>query len=253
MKFRPCIDIHNGKVKQIVGSTLRDAGDISFENFISEHDAAYYAQMYKRDNLEGGHLIMLNSKGSEYYEKTQNEALKAIEAYPGGLQVGGGINDENAKYYLDKGASHVIVTSFVFQDACIYYINLNKLIKAVGKDKIVIDLSCRKRNGKYYVVTNRWQKFTDVKISVDLINDLSEKCDEFLIHAADVEGKVSGIEEDLVKLLGKCEGKKITYAGGISTHDDIKKIKKYGKGKIDYTVGSALDIFGGKMKYEKLI
>jgi len=253
MKFRPCIDIHNGSVKQIVGSSLQETGDATLENYVSEHEAAYYADMYKRDNLEGGHIVLLNQKGTLDYEKSLDQGLKALKAYPMGMQIGGGITDENAKFFLDNGASHVIVTSFVFQNSCIYYVNLNKLVRAVGKEHIVMDLSCRKRDGKYYVVTDKWQKFTDVKITYDLINALSEKCDEFLIHAADVEGKVSGIEEDLVKLLGKCEGKKITYAGGISDYDDIRKINRFGKGNIDYTVGSALDIFGGNLSYEKIV
>lgn len=252
MKFRPCIDIHNGRVKQIVGSSLQN-GDTALENYVSEHGAAYYAEMYKKDNLPGGHIILLNQKGTTEYEKSLEQGIEALKAYPNGLQIGGGINDENAKFFLDQGASHVIVTSFVFQNSCIYYVNLNKMVKAVGKEHLVMDLSCRKRDGKYYIVTDKWQKFTDVKITTDLINALSEKCDEFLIHAADVEGKVSGIEEDLVKLLGKCEGKKITYAGGISDYDDIKKIHRYGKNNIDYTVGSALDIFGGKLSYEKIV
>lgn len=253
MKFRPCIDIHNGRVKQIVGSSLEEKGDKTLENYVSEHDAEYYAEMYKKDKLEGGHIVLLNQNGTLDYEKSLEQGLKALKAYPMGLQIGGGVTDENAKFFLDNGASHVIVTSFVFQDSCIYYVNLNKLVRAVGKEHIVLDLSCRKRDGKYYVVTDKWQKFTDVKITSDLINSLSEKCDEFLIHAADVEGKVSGIEEDLVKLLGKCKGKKITYAGGISDYEDIRKITRYGKGNIDYTVGSALDIFGGKLSYEKIV
>lgn len=253
MKFRPCIDIHDGKVKQIVGSSLEDLSDSTIVNHVSDYSAEYYANMFKKDNISGGHIIILNKKGTPEYDRSFEEAIKALKAYPGGMQIGGGITDENAKYFLDQGASHVIVTSFVFQDSCIYYVNLNKLVSAIGKEKIVLDLSCRKRDGKYYIVTDRWQKFTDVKITRDLITDLSQKCDEFLIHAADVEGKVSGIEEDLVRLLGKCEGNKITYAGGISSYDDIKKIHKLGRDKIDYTVGSALDIYGGEMSYERII
>lgn len=252
MKFRPCIDIHNGKVKQIVGSSLQDQGNLAVDNYISQNDAAYYAHMYRFDELSGGHMIMLNTKDSEYHEENLAQVKKALNAYPGGLQVGGGITDENAGMFIEQGASHVIVTSFVFQDGCIYYINLNKLVKAVGKERIVLDLSCRKRDGKYYVVTNRWQNFTDVKITEELLQDLSQMCDEFLIHGADVEGKVSGIEEDLVKLVGKFDTKPITYAGGIHSFDDIRKIKRYGKKKIDFSIGSALDLFGGKMDYNKV-
>ena len=253
MKFRPCIDIHNGKVKQIVGSSLGETGDSTVVNYVSDKSAEYYAEMFKKDNLFGGHIIILDKKGTPEYENSLQEAVKALKAFPGGMQIGGGITDENAGFFLEQGASHVIVTSFVFQDSCIFYVNLNKLASAVGKENIVLDLSCRKRDGKYYIVTDKWQKFTDVKITCDLINDLSQKCDEFLIHAADVEGKVSGIEEELVKILGKCEGKVLTYAGGVRNHDDIKKIHKFGKDKVDFTVGSALDIYGGNMSYEKLI
>ena len=70
MEFRPCIDIHNGKIKQIVGSSLRDEGNQAEENFVSEQDGAFYANFYKKDNIKGGHIILLNSKESEYYEKT---------------------------------------------------------------------------------------------------------------------------------------------------------------------------------------
>jgi phosphoribosylformimino-5-aminoimidazole carboxamide ribotide isomerase len=185
MRFRPCIDIHNGKVKQIVGSSLQDHGDLAVENYISEHDAAYYANMYKFDDLHGGHIIILNSKDSEFYEEDVEQAKKALLAYPQGLQIGGGINDEKTQDFLLKTERRMfIVTSFVFQDGCIYYNNLNKLVRAVGKEHIVLDLSCRKKDGKYYVVTDRWQKFTDVKITPNLIEELSASCDEFLIHAA---------------------------------------------------------------------
>ena len=148
MKFRPCIDIHNGQVKQIVGGSLKDQGDEAVTNFASSYDAAFYADLYKRDGLKGGHIILLNAKDSAYYEETKRQAISALEAYPGGMQIGGGITADNAKEYLDVGASHVIVTSYVFKGGQIKWENLEKLRDVVGKDKIVLDVSCRKRDGK---------------------------------------------------------------------------------------------------------
>ena len=168
MKFRPCIDIHNGQVKQIVGGSLTDIGDQANENFVASQDAAFYANLYKKHNLKGGHIILLNGKDSPYYETTKAQAVNALKAYPGGMQVGGGINDENAYEYLESGADKVIVTSFVFKDGQISYENLEKLVKAVGKENLVLDLSCRKKDGNYYIVTNRWQTFTNVKINKEI-------------------------------------------------------------------------------------
>ena len=250
MRFRPCIDIHNGNVKQIVGSSLKDDGNQAVENFVSEYDGSYYGNKYKMDGLIGGHVIILNSVGSEYYQASKNQAIKAINAYKGGLQVGGGINDENAMEFIENGASHIIVTSFVFKDGRIDYENLERISRKVGKDKLVLDLSCRKKDDSYYIVTDRWQKFTDVKLDEYIMYKLAAYCDEFLIHAVDVEGKNSGIETEVVKMLGNLEGIKVTYAGGISSYEDIEKIKELGKGKIDFTIGSALDIFGGKLEYD---
>ena len=193
MKFRPCIDIHNGKVKQIVGGSLKDEKEQARENFVSRQDAAWYARLYQRDGLTGGHVILLNKQGSPHYEATRQQAICALRAYPGGLQVGGGITDETAADYLDAGASKVIVTSFVFQDGRIHWENLRKLVRETGKDRLVLDLSCRKREGDYYVVTDRWKKFTSEKLSTDLLEELAGFCSEFLIHAVDVEGKAAGI------------------------------------------------------------
>ena len=192
MKFRPCIDIHNGKVKQIVGGTLKDEGNQAVTNFSSEYGADFYAQLYKRDGLVGGHIILLNSKTSEYYEATRTQAILALQSYPKGLQIGGGITADNAEEYINLGASHVIVTSYVFQNGEIQWEHLKKLVGAVGKKHIVLDLSCRKREGKYYVVTDRWQTFTQVEVTAQLLDTLSEFCDEFLVHGVDVEGKSSG-------------------------------------------------------------
>lgn len=253
MKFRPCIDIHNGQVKQIVGGSLLDQNNQAEENFVSEQDAEYYAKLYKKDNLKGGHIILLNPSGTEYYEQDCIQAQKALMAYPGGLQIGGGITDLNANYFLELGASHVVVTSFVFKDGQINYDNLNKLVQVTGKEKLVLDLSCRKKDGAYYIVTDRWQKFTNVRVTKDTLDDLSAYCDEFLVHAVDVEGKASGIEKELATLLGNWSKMPITYAGGVGNFEDLDCLKELGKDHLDVTIGSALDLFGGSMEYSKVI
>lgn len=253
MKFRPCIDIHNGKVKQIVGGSLLDKNNQAKENFVSEQEADYYAALYKKEHLNGGHIILLNPRGTAFYQEDCIQAEKALKEYPGGFQIGGGITYENAGDFLKMGASHVIVTSFVFQDGKIHYENLNKLVQAIGKEKLVLDLSCRKKDGIYYIVTDRWQKFTQVKVSVETLNELAGYCDEFLVHAVDVEGKSSGIEKELVALLGDWNGIPITYAGGVGSYEDLEALYKLGKGRLDVTIGSALDLFGGTMEYTKVI
>lgn len=253
MKFRPCIDIHNGKVKQIIGGSLLDQGDRAEENFVSAHDAGFYGKLYKKNQLSGGHVILLNAKDSPYYEADRMEAVKALEAFPGGLQAGGGITDENAAYFIHKGASHVIVTSFVFSDGEIRYDRLERLRDAVGREHLVLDLSCRKKEGDYYVVTDRWQKFTKEKMSGSLLKELEVYCDEFLIHGVDVEGKSQGIDHELVKILAQYQGNPLTYAGGVRSFEDLELLKKYGKSRIDVTIGSALDLFGGPMEFSKVL
>ena len=240
MKFRPCIDIHNGKVKQIVGGSLKDAGDQAKENFVAEQDAAFYAKLYKKAGLKGGHVILLNSVGSEYYEATRVQALKALKAYPKGLQIGGGVCPDNAADYLEAGASHVIVTSYVFEDA-------------VGTEHLVLDLSCRQKDGQYFIVTDRWQKFTDVPVTPETMKELGSHCSEFLVHAVDVEGKANGIETELARLLSGYTDRPVTYAGGVGSMEDLELLRKYGKGRLDVTVGSALDLFGGTIPFETLI
>lgn len=253
MEFRPCIDIHNGKVKQIVGGSLVDAGNHAEENFVSEQDAAYFAHLYKEAGIFGGHIILLNAKDSDFYEATKAQAMMALHEYPGGLQVGGGITAKNAKEFLAAGASHVIVTSYVFRDGKIYYENLHKLRDAVGKERIVLDLSCRKQGDDYYIVTDRWQKYTQERITMGLLDQLCEYCDEFLVHAVDVEGKASGIEEPLVQLLGAWSRIPITYAGGVGSFQDLERLKCLGKNQLNVTIGSALDLFGGPMAYEQVM
>jgi phosphoribosylformimino-5-aminoimidazole carboxamide ribotide isomerase len=254
MEFRPCIDIHNGKVKQIVGSSLRDAGDRATENFVSEQDGAFFAKMYKDAGIRGGHIILLNKSDSAYYEATKAQAFRALAAYPGGLQVGGGITADNAVEFIRAGASHVIVTSYVFSDGKVNYERLKKLSDTVGREHLVLDLSCRylyKEDGTsgYYIVTDRWQHFTDEKITPQLLDTFAGYCDEFLVHAVDVEGKSNGIELPLVKLLGVWGKIPITYAGGIHSFEDLKQIQREGQGHLNVTIGSALDLFGGSMKF----
>ena len=208
MKFRPCIDIHNGKVKQLVGGSLKDKGNQADENFVSEKDAAYYANLYKKDGIKGGHIIILNAGGSEFFKESKKQALAALKAYPNGMQIGGGVTAINADDYIRAGATHVIVTSFVFKDGRVNYGNLKSLVKAVGKEHIVLDLSCRKKDGQYYIVTDRWQKFTDIPI---------------------------------------------TYAGGIGSKEQIEKFAEISQGNLDFTIGSALDLFGGKLIYDEIV
>ena len=253
MKFRPCIDIHNGKVKQIVGGSLLDKGDYAQDNFVSEKDGDFYAKLYKDAGLEGGHIILLNPAGSQYYEEDVRQACLALSAYPGGLQIGGGMTAENAAFFLEQGASHIIVTSYVFKDGKINYENLEKIVAVTGKEHLVLDLSCRKKGEDYYIVTDRWQKFTDVKLTEDVLSELADYCDEFLVHAVDVEGKAGGIEEDIAALLGNWDGISVTYAGGVSSFEDLRKLKELGKNKVDVTIGSALDLFGGKMSFEEVL
>lgn len=253
MKFRPCIDIHNGKVKQIVGMSLKDAGDSAEENFVSEKSAADYAKLYQDHYLRGGHVILLNGKESGFYEKTKREAFSALSAYPGGLQAGGGITAENAAGFLEAGASHVIVTSYVFQGGQILEENLKKLVRMIGKERLVLDVSCKKRDDGYYIVTDRWQRETDIKITLRLLEKLSAFCDEFLVHAVDVEGKKSGMEEELIRELAKWQGIPITYAGGVKNLEDLKKLQEIGEGKIDVTIGSSLSIFGGTLDFGEVV
>jgi len=245
--FRPCIDLHEGKVKQIVGGTLSRDGSGLRTNFVSERPARWYAELYKRDGLKGGHVIMLGA-GNEA------AAREALTAYPGGLQIGGGINAENARQWLEAGAAHVIVTSWVFYDEQIDWERLRTLVCRVGRDKLVLDLSCRKRGADYVVMTDRWQKFTDVTLSASTMEKLANWCDEFLVHAVDVEGLCKGIDAELVEKLAEWTRIPTTYAGGAAALRDLEEVTRLGKGRIDLTIGSALDIFGGSgVKYEEVV
>ena len=243
--FRPCIDLHEGRVKQIVGGTYRDDAQPE-TRFESEHSAAYYGNLYRRDTLTGGHVIMIGP-GNEA------AAREALGAYPGGLQIGGGITAENAQTWLDAGASHVIVTSFVFREGKIDRVRLRQMVEAVGRSRLVLDLSCRKREGVYYVVTDRWQTFTDTRVSRETLNELGRYADEFLVHAVDVEGRQGGIDWELLALLASASPIATTYAGGVRSLEDMREFWNLGRGRIDLTIGSALDIFGGPLSYREVV
>ena len=238
--FRPCIDLHNGKVKQIVGSSLTDEADSLETNYISDQPAHYYADLYRRDGLSGGHLIQLGPGNQEV-------ALSALSAYPGGLQVGGGIHLENSVEWLEAGASHVIVTSYLFDDEGHFLRNhLESLSVKVGRDQLVVDLSCRRTEDAGWRVTmNRWQTSTDLLLDANCLSEISKYCVEFLVHAADVEGKCEGIDSDLVAFLGLHSPIPVTYAGGARSIEDLSRVKELSQGRVDVTIGSALDLFGG--------
>jgi len=245
MKFRPCIDLHNGQVKQIVGGSLAD-GQEPETNFVSEKSPAWFAELYKSDGLTWGHVIKLGNGNDD-------AAREALAAWPGGLQVGGGITAENAGEWLEAGAAQVIVTSAIFQNGQIDPDRLNRLVSTIGKERLVLDLSCRKREGQYYVVTDRWQTFTETVVDAQSLRQLSASCCEFLVHGVDVEGKQQGMDEELIELLARHAPIPCTYAGGVRSFGDLEKLNQAGNGKIDVTVGSALDLFGGAMPYREVV
>ncbi len=256
MEFRPCIDIHNGKVKQIVGGSLN--GTTAAENFVAEQDAAWYARFYQEQGIRGGHVILLNGVGTEGYEETKEQALMALRAYPGGLQVGGGITPENAEEFLDAGAAQVIVTSYVFRGGQIDRERLDRMVQAVGREHLVLDFSCRRKQGDpmdtdYYIVTDRWSRYTDTVMNAELLEDSERYASEYLIHAVDVEGKASGIETEVAKILGSYRGVPVTYAGGVHSFDDLMRLAELGHGRVNVTVGSALDLFGGTMRFAEVL
>lgn len=253
MEFRPCIDIHNGKVKQIVGGSLADGINHARENFVAEQDAPFYARLYRELGIPGGHVILLNAKDSGFYEATKKQALQALKEWPGGLQAGGGITAENATEFLEAGASHVIVTSYVFQGGEIRYDHLEEMKRIVGRERLVLDLSCRRKKDGYVIVTDRWQKETRIQVDREVLGRLERYCSEFLIHAVDVEGKADGIEEKLAAQLGEWEGIPVTYAGGIHSYKDLEQIRKLGKNRLHFTIGSALKLFGGELELEKVL
>lgn len=245
MKFRPCIDLHNGKVKQIVGGSLTDGAEPE-TNFVSDRSPAWYAELYRKDNLTGGHVIKLGPDNDE-------AAREALAAWPGGLQIGGGMTAENAAKWLDAGAAKIIVTSYLFRNKQLDPVRLDMLLESVGRDRLVLDLSCRKKDGEYYVVTDRWQTFTNMIVNEYSLKKLSAFCSEFLIHGVDVEGKQQGMDEELVALLAEHAPIPCVYAGGVRSFEDLEKLNQAGNGRIDVTVGSALDLFGGPLPYRDVI
>lgn len=248
MKFRPCIDLHNGKVKQIIGSSLRDTVEEGesrvTENFVSAESSVEYARRFRSDGLTGGHIIMLGKS-----EANQTAAVSALRAWPDGMQVGGGIHDENCIFFLEAGASHVIVTSYIFCDGQINMDRLKKIVSICGRERLVLDLSCMDKGNGYRIATDRWQTLTDTAVDQALLASLAPFCDEFLVHAVSVEGKKAGIDASLVKILADSPIP-VTYAGGIASLADIEQIRVLGGGNVDFTVGSALDLFGGSIAYD---
>ena len=240
-------------MKQIVGGSLSDEEDYARENYVSDMQAADYAALYRKKGLRGGHIILLNSKDSKFYEADLEQARGALSEWPEALQIGGGVTAENARQFIEMGASHVIVTSYVFSDGLIRYNRLQKLADAVGKEHLVLDVSCRKREEQYFIVTDRWQKFTKQPLEKELFRKLSRYCDEFLVHAVNVEGTGMGVDEELLTLLADETEVPITYAGGIGSMADIEKIKNIGRGSVNFTVGSALDLFGGPLKLDEIV
>ena len=234
--FRPCIDLHQGQVKQIVGGSLTDSG--ADTNFISSHDAAYYAQLYREHKLTGGHVIALGPNN-------QQQVLQALNAYPNGMQFGGGVNRENASSYLEAGASHIIVTSYLFENGEFSWSRLEAIKAEVGAERLVLDLSCRRTDNGWMIATDRWQTITNTAVDQQTLGELEKHCAEFLVHGADVEGLQAGIDQELVSLLGDCCHLPVTYAGGARSLEDLKLVQTLSQGKVDLTIGSALDIFGG--------
>lgn len=247
MRLRPCIDIHNGSVKQIVGGSLSDLG-VGATNFVASEGGAFYGRLYRELGLSGGHIILLNRAGTPEYLADLETAREALTEYPGGLMIGGGVTAENASHFLDMGASHVIVTSYVFRDGQVDWTRLEHLVQEVGKERLVLDLSCRRTEQGYAVATDRWQKLTEVYITRDTLDRFQSCCEEYLIHAVDAEGKRNGIEEPLAKLLGDWGKIPITYAGGVGSFRDLDILKTAGSDRLDVTIGSALSIFGGDME-----
>lgn len=247
MRFRPCIDLRNGRVVQIVGGSLHDNNEEQVvTNFESEKAPSDFARLYQTDGLTGGHVIALGPGNRE-------AALEALRAYPGGLQMGGGITPENAYEFLDAGASHVIVTSYLFDAGQLSWERLRTLHAHVGRERLVIDLSCRRRDQHYWVVTDRWQRFSDLALTAETLSQLADYCAEFLVHGVDVEGLRLGIEAPLVELLGQHSPIPVTYAGGVKSFEDLETVKQLGAGRVDLTIGSALDIFGGSLPYRDVV
>jgi len=240
--FRPCIDLHAGQVKQIVGGTLSDDGTGLRTNFVATQPAAWFATRYRDDGLDGGHVIKLGPGNDD-------AARQALAAWPGGLHLGGGVTGDNAAAWLSAGAGKVIVTSWLFPERRFAAERLHALSRAIGRERLVVDLSCRRvasADGPSWVVAmDRWQVLTDCVLSASALASMAAWCSEFLVHAADVEGLCRGIDADLVAALGRWSPIPCTYAGGGSRIDDLAQVHALSTGRVDLTFGSALDLFGG--------
>ncbi|RVX68126.1 1-(5-phosphoribosyl)-5-[(5-phosphoribosylamino)methylideneamino] imidazole-4-carboxamide isomerase [Exophiala mesophila] len=248
-RFRPCIDLHAGQVKQIVGGTLSTTESELKTNYISKHPSEYFAKLYRDANLLGAHVIMLGP-GNDV------AAREALRTWPGGLQIGGGITDSNAKEWIEAGAEKVIITSFLFPNGKFSLERLESVLSSLNNDtsKLVIDLSCRRKGDTWFVAMNKWQTLTEMEITKDNIKFLEPYCSEFLIHAADNEGLQQGIDTDLVARLAEWCSTPVTYAGGARTVADLDLVNESSHGKIDLTIGSALDVFGGSgAKFEDCV
>ncbi|KAK4668120.1 Enzyme that catalyzes the fourth step in the histidine pathway [Podospora pseudoanserina] len=240
-RFRPCIDLHSGQVKQIVGGTLDSKTTSLLTNFISPHPPSYFSKLYKENDLHGAHVIMLGPGN-------RTAAIESLAAWPNNLQIGGGINETNAQEWINLGASKVIITSYLFPNGAFSQERLDKVLVALGgdKEKLVIDLSCRRKGeDRWFVAMDKWQTITDMEVCEESIRQLEPYCSEFLIHAADNEGLQRGIDEKLVENLARWCSIPVTYAGGGRNLDDLEMVKKLSNGKVDLTIGSALDCFGG--------
>ncbi|KAI8928287.1 hypothetical protein BC831DRAFT_497491 [Entophlyctis helioformis] len=259
--FRPCIDLHDGEVKQIVGASLSDSTPSDLRtNFVSSQPPAYYAQLYRTHGLRGAHVIKLGPNNDE-------AARAALAAWPKGMQIGGGISIDNAQLWLDAGADKVIVTSWLFPDAKLSIDRLRLLSETIGRDALVVDLSCKRRvrspqdgpadaaaEPEWVVAMNKWQTPTNLVLSAESMAELAQYASEFLVHAADVEGLCQGIDEQLVERLAQWSTIPCTYAGGAKDLGDIELVDRLSQGRVDITYGSALDIFGGSgVKFDDLV
>ncbi|KAI8071225.1 Phosphoribosylformimino-5-aminoimidazole carboxamide ribotide isomerase [Gongronella butleri] len=238
-RFNGCVDLHHGQVKQIVGGSLNDSTpDTLRTNFVSKESPSFYAKLYEQNDVTRSHVIKLGPGNDD-------AAKAALHAWPNHLQVGGGITIDNAEEWLAAGASKVIVTSYLFPGAQFSLKRLQDLSQKIGKERLVVDISCRRQGSQWIVAMNKWQTLTDMTVTKETLEMLSKYCSEFLIHAADVEGLCNGIDEELVEYLGKFVTIPTTYAGGGRYVSDLALVDKLSQGKVDLTFGSALDIFGG--------
>jgi len=138
------------------------------------------------------------------------------------------------------------VTSFCFDGAKFSEAKLAEMVAAVGAERLVLDLSCRAaEGGGWSVAKDRWRTITDLAVTPETLDRLAGQCAEFLVHAADVEGQCGGVDRELVQMLGSWAGAPVTYAGGARSLENLREVDGLSDGKVDLTIGSALDLFGG--------